>query len=46
VVEPGHEVGRDGRVLVWVDGSGAECRVRVGGTGCFVREMVIEMPDG
>jgi predicted PhzF superfamily epimerase YddE/YHI9 len=37
-------VGRDGRVSVWVDKRGEEHHVRVGGTGCFVRELEIELP--
>jgi len=35
---------RDGRVSVWVDTRGEEHHVRVGGTGCFVRELEIELP--
>ena len=46
VVEQGQEIGRDGRVLVWVEKRGGEYHVRVGGTGCFVREMSIEAPRG
>jgi PhzF family phenazine biosynthesis protein len=41
LVEQGQEIGRDGRVRVWVDGAD---RVRVGGTACFVREMLIDLP--
>jgi PhzF family phenazine biosynthesis protein len=44
IVEQGQEVGRDGRVSVWVDKRGEEHHVRVGGTGCFVRELEIELP--
>jgi len=44
IVEQGQEVGRDGRVSVWVDTRGEEHHVRVGGTGCFVRELEIELP--
>ncbi|HKA63384.1 MAG TPA: hypothetical protein VKH83_13220 [Methylomirabilota bacterium] len=36
----GPEIGRDGRVHVWVD----VCEVRVGGTACFVRELLIDLP--
>ena len=46
IVEQGQEIGRDGRVLVWVDTRDGEYRVRVGGTGCFVREMAVEVPHG
>ena len=46
VVEQGQEVGRDGRVSVWVEKYQGEYRVRAGGTGCFVREMAIEVPQG
>lgn len=44
VVEQGQEVGRDGRVSVWVEKRGGEYHVRVGGSGCFVREIEIERP--
>jgi PhzF family phenazine biosynthesis protein len=44
IVEQGQEVGRDGRVSVWVDTRGEGHHVRVGGTGCFVRELEIELP--
>jgi PhzF family phenazine biosynthesis protein len=44
IIEQGQEVGRDGRVSVWVDKRGEEYHVRVGGTGCFVRELEIELP--
>jgi PhzF family phenazine biosynthesis protein len=43
VVEQGQEIGRDGRVRVWVERRDGRCRVRVGGTGCFVRELAIEV---
>jgi len=46
VVEQGQEVGRDGRVWVWVEKRDGEYHVRVGGTGCFVREMTIDVPHG
>lgn len=46
VVEQGQEVGRDGRVRVWVEKREGEYHVRVGGTGCFVREMAIDVPNG
>ena len=46
VVEQGQEIGRDGRVLVWVDKRAGEYHVRVGGTGCFVREMSVEVSHG
>ena len=46
VVEQGQEVGRDGRVWVWVEKREGEYDVRVGGTGCFVREMAIDLPHG
>ena len=42
LVEQGHEIGRDGRVRVWVERRDGRCHVRVGGTGCFVRELAIE----
>ena len=44
LVEQGQEVGRDGRVWVWAEKRDGEYHVRVGGTGCFVREMSIEVP--
>ncbi len=43
VVEQGQEIGRDGRVRVWVERRDGRCHVRVGGTGCFVRELAIEV---
>jgi PhzF family phenazine biosynthesis protein len=43
VVEQGQEVSRDGRVWVWVEKRDGEYHVRVGGTGCFVREMAIDV---
>jgi len=46
IVEQGQEIARDGRVLVWVEKRGAEYHVRVGGTGCFVRELEIQVPHG
>jgi len=42
VIEQGQELGRDGRVRVWVERRDGRCHVRVGGTGCFVRELAIE----
>jgi predicted PhzF superfamily epimerase YddE/YHI9 len=39
-VKQGQEIGRVGRVHVWVD----VCEVRVGGTACFVRELLIDLP--
>jgi len=44
LVEQGQEVGRDGRVLVWAEKRDRKYHVRVGGTGCFVREMSIDAP--
>ena len=44
LVEQGQEVGRDGRVLVWAEKRNGKYHVRVGGTGCFVREMLIDVP--
>ena len=46
IVEQGQELGRDGRVSVWVAQREGEYHVRVGGTACFVREMAIEVPHG
>jgi PhzF family phenazine biosynthesis protein len=43
VVEQGQELGRDGRVRVWVERRAGRCHVRVGGTGCFVRELAIDV---
>jgi len=43
VIEQGQEIGRDGRVRVWVARRDGRCHVRVGGTGCFVRELAIEV---
>ena len=43
VVEQGQEIGRDGRVRVWVERRDGRCHVRVGGTGCFVRELAIDV---
>ncbi len=43
LVEQGQEVGRDGRVRVWVERRDGRCHVRVGGTACFVRELAIEV---
>ncbi len=43
VVEQGQEVGRDGRVLVWVEREGTGYRVRVAGTGCYVGELPVEV---
>ena len=45
LVEQGQEIGRDGRVRVWVERRDGAWAVRVGGTGCVVREMAIEVPD-
>jgi PhzF family phenazine biosynthesis protein len=45
LVEQGQEIGRDGRVRVWVERRDGAWNVRVGGTGCVVREMVVEVPD-
>ncbi len=42
LIEQGQEIGRDGRVQVWVKRRDGRCHVRVGGTGCFVRELAIE----
>jgi len=42
LVEQGQEIGRDGRVHVWVDRHADH--VRVGGTACFVRELLIDLP--
>ena len=44
LVEQGQEIGLDGRVSVWVERRDRACHVRVGGTGCFVRELAIEIP--
>jgi PhzF family phenazine biosynthesis protein len=44
VIEQGQEIDRDGRVRVWVERRDGAWRVRVGGTGCVVREMTIELP--
>lgn len=46
IVEQGQELGRDGRVSVWVDQREGEYHVRVGGPACFVREMAIEVSRG
>jgi len=46
VIEQGQEIGRDGRVRVWVERRDGSWRVRVGGTGCVVREMEIAVPGG
>jgi len=46
LVEQGQEAGRDGRVWVWVEKRDGVCHVRVGGTGCFVREIPVDVPDG
>lgn len=43
LIEQGQEIGRDGRVRVWVDRRDRRCHPRVGGTGCFVRELAIEV---
>jgi PhzF family phenazine biosynthesis protein len=60
LVEQGQEIGRDGRVHVWVDrlplspqgreqgegwsdADGHAYHVRVGGTACFVRELLIDL---
>jgi PhzF family phenazine biosynthesis protein len=45
LVEQGQEIGRDGRVRVWVERRDGAWNVRVGGTGCVVREMAVEVPD-
>ena len=45
LVEQGQEIGRDGRVQVWVERRDGAWHVRVGGTGCVVRELAIEVPD-
>jgi len=42
LVEQGQEIGRDGRVRVWVDQRDGRYHPRVGGTGRFVRELAIE----
>jgi len=42
LVEQGQEIGRDGRVRVWVERRDGRYHPRVGGTGCFVRELAIE----
>jgi PhzF family phenazine biosynthesis protein len=44
LVEQGQEIGRDSRVRVWTERRDGAWHVRVGGTGCFVREMTIEVP--
>lgn len=46
IVEQGQEIGRDGRVRVWVERRGDGLAVTVGGTGCFVREWAMELPRG
>lgn len=38
VVEQGCEIGREGRVLVWAEGSAGNYAVRIAGTACFVEE--------
>ncbi|HJR03832.1 MAG TPA: PhzF family phenazine biosynthesis isomerase [Methylomirabilota bacterium] len=43
VIEQGQEIGRDGRVWVWIERRDGRCHPRVGGTGCFVRELAIEV---
>jgi PhzF family phenazine biosynthesis protein len=43
LIEQGQEVGRDRRVRVWVERRDGAWHVRVGGTGCVVREMAIEV---
>jgi PhzF family phenazine biosynthesis protein len=42
LIEQGQEIGRDGRVQVWVERRDGRCHARVAGTGCFVRELAIE----
>lgn len=44
LIEQGQEIGRDGRVRVWVERRDGRAHPRVGGTGCFVRELAIEVP--
>jgi len=44
LIEQGQEVGRDGRVRVWVERRDEAWHARVGGTGCVVREMAVEVP--
>jgi PhzF family phenazine biosynthesis protein len=46
VIEQGQEIGHDGRVRVWVERRDGAWRVRVGGTGCVVREMAVEVSGG
>lgn len=43
VVEQGHEVGRDGRVLVWAERDGDTWHVRIAGVACEVGERAIEL---
>lgn len=46
IVEQGQEMGRDGRVRVWVEPRAGDLAVAIDGTGCTVREMAIEVPGG
>lgn len=41
VIEQGHEVGRDGRVQVWVERDGDTRRVRIAGVACAVGERTV-----
>jgi trans-2,3-dihydro-3-hydroxyanthranilate isomerase len=42
LVEQGQEIGRDGRVKVWATKQIDGYAVRIAGTGCFVRELIID----
>jgi PhzF family phenazine biosynthesis protein len=43
VVEQGREVGRDGRVLVWVERDGATWQVRIAGVACALGERDVAL---
>nr|WP_302848017.1 PhzF family phenazine biosynthesis isomerase [Paenibacillus sp. OK003] len=43
VVEQGHEIGRDGKVLVSVVRDGQDMDVKIQGTAVFVEEMKVEL---
>jgi len=42
IIEQGYEVGREGYVRVWTDKTAAVHSVRIAGTACFVREILID----
>ena len=45
LIEQGQEIGRDGRVRVWAERRDGQWNIRVGGTGCVVGELAIEVAD-